>query len=164
LSYVSATILRPVRGVGSEGAAPPDLQHPQGPVIDVFNFGDGRCRTLPPAPPRSPPSTFSTSVVAAIVPSCQHPQGVRYQRLQLRWWPLSDLPVSTPGVSPSTSSTSVVAAVGPCRQHPRGGPPSMSSTSVVAAVRPIHQHPLGARHRRLQIRWWPLLDLSASTP
>jgi hypothetical protein len=27
---------------------------PQGPAIDVFNFGGGRCQTLPPTPPRGP--------------------------------------------------------------------------------------------------------------
>jgi hypothetical protein len=34
------------------------------PAIDIFNFDGGCCRTLPPAPPRGPASTSSTSVVA----------------------------------------------------------------------------------------------------
>jgi hypothetical protein len=46
----------------------------RGPAVDVFNFGGGRCRTLPPAP-----------------------HGVHHRRLQLRRWPLSDLAASTPG-------------------------------------------------------------------
>jgi hypothetical protein len=41
----------------------------------------------------------------------------------------------------------------------------MSSTSVVVAVRPCHQHPpRGGHHRCLQLWWWPLSDLAASTP
>jgi hypothetical protein len=144
----------------------PDLatSTPRGPAIDIFNFGGGRCRTLPLAPPRGPPSTFSTSVVTAAGPCHQHPQGARHRRLQLRWWLLSDLTVSTlqgarhrrlqfrwwslPDLAPSTPrgppsmySTSVVAAVGPYRQHPPEGPSSMSSTSVVAAARPAASTP-----------------------
>jgi hypothetical protein len=46
----------------------------RGPAVDVFNFGGGRCRTLPPAP-----------------------HGAHHRRLQLRRWPLSDLAASTPG-------------------------------------------------------------------
>jgi hypothetical protein len=68
----------------------------RGPAIDVFNFSGGRCRTLPRSTPRGPPSTTSTSVVAAVGPCRQHP----------------------PGGPPSTSSTSVVAAVEPCFQNP----------------------------------------------
>jgi hypothetical protein len=92
---------------------------PQGPAVNVMNFGGGRYRTLPPAPPGGPPSTSSTSVVATFRPS---------------------------------------------RQHPLGGLLSMSSTSVEATVRPCCQHPQGAHHRRLQLQWWPLSDLAASTP
>jgi hypothetical protein len=40
----------------------------------------------------------------------------------------------------------------------------MCSISVVAADGPCCQHHLGGRHRRLQLRWWPLPDLAASTP
>jgi hypothetical protein len=115
----------------------------RGPTIDVFNFGGGRYRTLPPAPPGAPPSMSSTSVVGAVGPCRQHlqgprhrrlqlwwwalpdlaastPRGPRHRRLQLRWWPLPDLAASTLGGPPSTSSTSVVGAVRPCRQHPMG--------------------------------------------
>jgi hypothetical protein len=116
------------------------------------------------APPGSPPSTFSTLVVAAAGPTgstsygLRHrclqlrwwllpdlptaPQGGRHRCLQLRWWPLSDLAASTPpGAPPSTSLISVVTGVGPCRQHPPGGPSLTSSTSVVAAAGPCRQHP-----------------------
>jgi hypothetical protein len=79
------------------GAVGPCWQHPPGgPTIDVFKFGGDRCRTLPPSPPRGPPSTSSTSVVTAVGPCRQHPQGGHHQRRQLRWWSLSDLAVSTP--------------------------------------------------------------------
>jgi hypothetical protein len=66
-------------------------------------------------------------------------------------------------------------------QHPQGPPPLTSSTSMVATVEPAastprgptvnvfifiggrcqtyRKHPPGARHRRLELRWWPLLDL-----
>jgi hypothetical protein len=47
---------------------------------------------------------------------------------------------------------------------PPGAPPSTSSTSVVGAVGPYRQHPQGPRHRRLQLWWWALPDLAASTP
>jgi hypothetical protein len=89
-----------------------------------------------------PSSTSSTSVVIAVEPYRQHP----------------------PGGPPLTFSTSVVVAVGPCRQHRPRGSSSTSSTSVVAAVGPCRQHPQGDRHRCLQLRWWPLLDLTDSTP
>jgi hypothetical protein len=46
----------------------------------------------------------------------------------------------------------------------QGGSPSTSSTSVVSAVGPCCQHPQGARHRRLQLRWWPLSDLPPAPP
>jgi hypothetical protein len=49
-------------------------------------------------------------------------------------------------------------------QHPLGGTPSVSSTSVVAAAGPADSTLQGARHRRLQLRWWPLPDLAANTP
>jgi hypothetical protein len=47
---------------------------------------------------------------------------------------------------------------------PPGGLHSTSSTSVVATVGPCRQHPQGSRHRHLQLWWWPLPDLAASTP
>jgi hypothetical protein len=55
--------------------AEPAGSTPQGPVIDVFNFIGGRCRTCR-----------------------QHPLGGHHQRLQLWWWPLPDLPAASPRV------------------------------------------------------------------
>jgi hypothetical protein len=40
----------------------------------------------------------------------------------------------------------------------------MSPTSVVAAAEPTASTPQGARHRHLQLWWWPLLDMSAAPP
>jgi hypothetical protein len=82
-----------------------------------------------------PPSTSPTPVVATAGPAN-----------------------STPGGPPSTSPTPVVAAVGPAGITP-GGPPSTSPTPVVAAAEPAGSTPQGARHRRHQLWWWPLLDL-----
>jgi hypothetical protein len=51
---------------------------------------------------------------------------------------------------------------GRCRkshQHPPGGPQSTPSTSVEAAVGPADSTSQGARHRRLQLRWWPQSDM-----
>jgi hypothetical protein len=102
-------------------AAGPCHQHPTdgGPAIDVFNFSGGRCRTLPPAPPRGPTiDVFNFS--GGHCRTCrQHPQRVRHRRLQLRCWPLPDLTASTPQ---------------------------------------------GPRHRRLQLRKWPLPDLLPAPP
>jgi hypothetical protein len=39
---------------------------PRGPAIDVFNFGGGQCGTYRQHLPGGPPSTSSTSVVAAV--------------------------------------------------------------------------------------------------
>jgi hypothetical protein len=50
------------------------------------------------------------------------------------------------------------------QQHPSEGPPSMSPTSVVVVVIPADSTPQGARHRRLQLWWWPLLDMPAAPP
>jgi hypothetical protein len=58
---------------------------PRGPTIDVFSFGGGRCQTLPLAPPGRPPSTSSTSEVAAAGSCCQHPQGARLRQI-LKWF------------------------------------------------------------------------------
>jgi hypothetical protein len=136
---------------------------PQGASINFFSFGGGHYRTCHQHPPRGPPSTSSTSVVATVGPTAstprglaidvfsfgggcyrtcrQHPLGARHQHFQLRWWLLLDLPPT------------------PCR-----GPPSMSSASVVAAVGPAASTPLGAHHRRLQLWWWPLPDLPPAPP
>jgi hypothetical protein len=45
------------------------------------------------------------------------------------------------------------------RQQPPGGSPSTSPASVVATPGPVANTPRGACHRRLQLRWWSLLDL-----
>jgi hypothetical protein len=39
---------------------------PQGPAIDVFNFGGSRCWTCRQHPLEGPPSMSSSSVVAAV--------------------------------------------------------------------------------------------------
>jgi hypothetical protein len=117
-------------------------QHPPGgPTIDIFNIGDGRCRK-----------------------SQQQPQGVRHQRLQHRWWPLSNLPPAPP-----RGPTIDVSSFGGdrCRtyhQHPPGGLPLTSSTSVVVVAGSADSTPQEARHRRLQLWWWPLLDLPTTPP
>jgi hypothetical protein len=46
-------------------AAGPATSTPRGPSIDVFSFGDARCRHYRQHPPWGPPSTSSSSVVAA---------------------------------------------------------------------------------------------------
>jgi hypothetical protein len=51
-----------------------------------------------------------------------------------------------------------------CRQQPPGGPPSTSSTSVVDVVGHAASTPQGARHQRLQLRWWTLPDLPLAPP
>jgi hypothetical protein len=56
-----------------------------------------------------------------------------------------------------------------CRTHfmppaPPRGPPSTSPASVVAATGPVASTPQGACHQRLQLRWWPLLDLPPAPP
>jgi hypothetical protein len=56
-----------------------------------------------------------------------------------------------------------------CRTHiilPRtpGGPPSTSPTLVVATAGPTNSIAQGGHHRRLQLRWWPLLDLLIAPP
>jgi hypothetical protein len=51
-----------------------------------------------------------------------------------------------------------------CRQQPPGGPPSTSSTSVVDVVGHAASTPQGARHQRLQLRWWTLPDLPPAPP
>jgi hypothetical protein len=117
---------------------------PRGAAIDIFNFGGGRYRTLPPAPRRGPAiNVFNfvdifTLMVGPPGPSsvaphgsrtgtgggrCRTmpaaPPGPRRKRHELWWWPLLDLTASTPQ---------------------------------------------GAHHRRLQHRWWPLSDQAGSTP
>jgi hypothetical protein len=100
------------------------------------------------------------------------------------WWPLSDLPAAPPGGPLSTSPTPMVATAGPAsstprgpaidvaisdggrcrayRRHPPESPPSTSPIPVVATAGPNGSTPQGARHRRRQLRWWPLSDLSAA--
>jgi hypothetical protein len=66
-----------------------------GSAIDVFSFGGG-CYPTASTPQGGPPSTSSTSVVAAAGHAASTPQGARHRRLQLRWWPLPDLPPTPP--------------------------------------------------------------------
>jgi hypothetical protein len=40
----------------------------------------------------------------------------------------------------------------------------MSSTLVVTTTGPAVSTPQGARHRRFQLQWWPLLDMPAAPP
>jgi hypothetical protein len=123
-------------------------------AIDIFNFGDGRCRTYRQHPLGSPPSTSSTSVVVATGHTASTPRGDRHRRLQLRWWPLPDM-LSAPPRGPAIDVSNFGGGrCQTCRQHPLGGPPSTSPTSVVAAVRPAASTSQEAHHRRLQ-----LLDL-----
>jgi hypothetical protein len=49
-----------------------------------------------------------------------------------------------------------------CRTHFIS--PWTPSTLVVAAARNPDSNPLGARHRCLQLRWWPLPDLPPAPP
>jgi hypothetical protein len=111
----------------------------KGPAIDIFNFNGGHSWTCRQHPLGGPPSTSSTSVVAATGPAASTPQGAHHRRLQLRWWLLSDMPPGPPrgptidifNFSGGRSST--------CRQHP-----------------------IGVRHRRLQLWWWSLLEIPAA--
>jgi hypothetical protein len=141
-------------------AAPPTR-----PAIDVSNFSGGRCRRYRQHPPLGPPSTSSTSMVAAARPAAstprgsainvcnidggrcrnsqQHPTGARHQRLQLWWWPLPEISTAPPGGPPSTSSTSVVVTVGPPDSTPPAGSPSTSPTSMVAVAEPPDNTPRG---------------------
>jgi hypothetical protein len=157
----------------------------RGATIDIFSFGGGRCQTccqhhlgarhqhlqlrrwplpeIPIAPPGGPPSTSSTSVVAASGPATSTPQGARYGRLQLQWWPLSDLPPAPPGDPPSTSPTSVVAAVRNPDSTPRG-PAIDVFNSGGGRYWTCHKHPQGARHQRLQLWWWPLPNMPPAPP
>jgi hypothetical protein len=109
------------------------------------------------------------------------PQGSRHRCLQLRWWPLPEIPIATPrvvaidvfniggshcrtsrqqppGRPPSTSSTSVVATAGPAGSTPRG--PTIN-VSIFSGGRCLtcRKHPQGACRRRLQHRWWLLVEI-----
>jgi hypothetical protein len=57
----------------------------------------------------------------------------------------------------------VVATARPAASTPRG-PPLTSSTSVVATTRNPDSNPQGVRHRCIQHRWWPLLEILTATP
>jgi hypothetical protein len=137
---------------------------PRGPAIDVSNSDGDRCRTYRQHPLGGPPSTSLTPMVAAAEPAASTPQGACHRRLKFRWWPLPDLPPA-PRKGPTINvSNSDDGRCRTCCQNPPGGPPSMSPTSVVAVVGPAASTPQGARHRRLQFRWWPLSDLPPAPP
>jgi hypothetical protein len=101
----------------------------RGSAIIVFNFGGGRCRTLPLAPPRG----LAIDVFNFRGGRCricrQHPQGVCHRHLQLRWWPLPDLAASTPRGLTIDVFNFGGGRCRICRQHLPGGPPSTSPTS-----------------------------------
>jgi hypothetical protein len=107
--------------------------------MDVFNFSGGRCRTYR-----------------------QHPPGTHHRHLQLRWWPLLEIPTAPPGGPPLMSSTLVVAATGHATSTPRGSAINVFNFGG-GRCRTCRQHPPGGPHRRLQLQWWPLPDMSPST-
>jgi hypothetical protein len=125
---------------GSARAAGALGQPPRGHLLLPTSFF---CRThfISPWTQGGPPSTSSTSVVAAAGPADSNPQG-----------PAIDV------------SNFVGGRCRTCRQHPPGGPPSTSSTLVVVAAGPAASTPQGARHRRLQLQWWLLPDLPQAPP
>jgi hypothetical protein len=159
---------------------------PRGPAIDISNFGGGRCRTCQEHPTGGLPLTSLTLVVAVVGPAASTPQGACHRHLQLQWWPLSDIPPATlgarhrrlkpqwwplpdmPPAPPRGPAIDVFNFGGgrcrACRQHPLGGPPSTSSTSMVAAAGHAGGTLHGARHQRLQHRWWPLSGMSTAPP
>jgi hypothetical protein len=92
----------------------------QGPAINVFNFGGGRCRTCRQHPPGGPPSTSSTAVVAAAGPT-PAPPGGRHRRLQLLNLQLRHLP----GARRQRFLALMVGTPGPPASAPPGGPPSL---------------------------------------
>jgi hypothetical protein len=98
----------------------------RGPAIDVSNFGGGCCRTCRQHPPGGPPSTSSTSMVAAVRHASSTPQGAYYRRLQLQWWLLPDLPAA-----------------------PLKGPTIDVSNFAGGYCRTYRQHPPRARHQHL---------------
>jgi hypothetical protein len=142
------------------GAPEPSGLAPHGSRMET---GGGRCRRYWRHPLGAPLSTSSASVVAAAGPAASTLRGPAIDVFSFggsRCQPCRQHPPRGP---PSTSSTSVVAAAGPAASTPRG-PPSTSPTSVVAAARHVSSTPQGAHHRRLQLWWWPLLDLPAAPP
>jgi hypothetical protein len=90
---------------------------------------------LSPAPLGGPPSTSSTSVVAAAGPAASTPRG-----------PTIDI-FNFGGGRCRT-----------CRQHPQGATINVSNFGG-GRCQTCCEHPPGANHRRLQLRWWPLPDL-----
>jgi hypothetical protein len=105
----------------------------------------------------------TSSVVTVVRPTASTPRGVAIDVSNLsggRCRTYRQHPLRGP---PSTSSTLAVAAAGPADSTPRG-PPLMSSTSVVVTAGPAASTPQGARHQRLQLRWWPLLEIPTATP
>jgi hypothetical protein len=57
-----------------------------------------------------------------------------------------------------------MADIGPCRQHPQGDRHRCLQLRWWPLPNLAASTPQGARHRRLQLRWWPLSDLAASNP
>jgi hypothetical protein len=92
----------------------------------------------------------------------QHPQGACHRRLQLRWWPLLDMPAAPPRGPIIDVFNFGGGRSRTYRQHPPRGQLSTSLTSVVVAVGLAASTPQKARHRRLQLRWWPLPGMPAA--
>jgi hypothetical protein len=140
------------------------------------------------APSGGPPSISSSSlVVDAARLAGSVPQGGRHRRLlQPQWWTLPDPPAAPrhrcllqprwstlldpPTMPPRGPTIDVIFNLNggryrTHRQRPQGVPPLTYSTSVVDAAGPTGSAPQGARHqRRLQPRWWTMLDLPAAPP
>jgi hypothetical protein len=106
---------------------------------------------------------LQTSFFAELTSYCHGCNGARHRRLQLRWWPLPDLSAAALGGPPSTSPTPMVAAAVPASSTPRG-PPSTLPTPMMDATGPVDSTSQGTRHQRLQLWWWPLLDLPVAPP
>jgi hypothetical protein len=108
-------------------------------------------------------------MVGASGPSAPAPHGswmgARHRRLQLQWWPLPDLATNTP----RRSAIDVFNFDGGrCRILPPA-PPRGPAIDVFnfggGRCRILPLAPLrGAHHRRLQLWWWSLSNLAASTP
>jgi hypothetical protein len=112
---------------------------PKGPTFDVFNFGGGRCRTCRQHPPGAPPSTSSTSMVAAVGPIASTPRGPAIDVFNFSGGRYRTCHQYPQGAPPLTSSTSVVASTflsvdGGCSRTftpaPPGGPPLIAKQKV----------------------------------
>jgi hypothetical protein len=102
---------------------------PRGPAIDVFNFNSGRCQTCRQHPPRGPPSTSSTSVVAAAGHAATTPRGPAIDVFNFSGGRYRTCHQHPPGGTPSTflsfdEGRSLTFSSGSSTPTPPGGPPS----------------------------------------